>query len=644
VLPHPNDTAVDTASVVSVQPAHVATLATHLRSVFRSYYLNPTNTEDRMMDHIRLPPSILKATKADLEAAAHLSAYHLFLAASNSRTAIDTSIYGTTNALDVHIAFITMLQISGMYRNFSTTCKWMLMTMGQRVNVWLALEGCRSSPTESSMSEWGSRWWDQLSGSQLENWMVDVQASVLMNDCGDDRRQLWVSWLVHILSAAATFREERAAVLYDVSSNAPPLVSNWDDVPVWTSLPSVQNVLHELLLYWTNDSAAGASFDNIEYVVQLYLLSCSDSFASFPCKETRARYVSAQQLSFATIRKTRKDMAGDEFIFEVSIAHRFFSGICQLAHEHERRRDRNTYSLYSLFQRLALQEDVETGMLFGLYVLRWHSDRGYIGHVLRYGKLCPQELSQLIHNDATLRPFRWIHAVRQGDYNGATESLYGLSQLPFTSIKDVKNSLCIASMTSLIVVKELPTGTLRESAINRQGLIENKLTLVDVQKDLLGEDEGNDDTARLRTSDHLLDIAIFQAEQHSNLQDKVSKFTAGLAVCTTFESDNRVHDGAMLLWFKAILIDADFWDDCVRGQHDLTSSRLCGLVSAKTVFGALVQQTKGVQHWKAVTFDTIEEDLCVQMGELYPLLREAGMQRLLHSVATMPDRGSSDDM
>jgi hypothetical protein len=586
--------------------AAVPTLTLHLRSTFAASYQNP---DDRS---VRLPPSLKTAAIADLEAAVTACAVQLLNDMSSS------------NALDLHLGFITMLQQSGIYRDVSMMCKWTLLSVGQKVCLLLALGDIRSQSTG-----WEEEQLKHLSPNNLSDWLVAVQTEVLAHGSGENRHEIWLQWLVAALDAANTFREERASVVYDVSPNQPPLANSPAEVPVWTSSPAVQAVLSKQLHYWRSTSTASASPEVIEAVIQYALLSCADSFLSCPGPETKEAYVIAQRSSFDILRKV-KGMTGDNFIFELSMAHRDFNGLCQLALDHERRSDRASFALDPLFRQLALQDDVETGMKFGLYVLKWHTDRELFGHVLQYGKHCPDALNQLMNNIDALAPYRWIHATRQGDYNAATDSLFENATRPDTTLAGAKSALSMASIASSIVEQE--SVTLRHSAIKRRRLIDKKCEFVNAQKELMGN--ALTDNSRLWEPDRLLNYAIRKSEATEQRDDKVQALILALAVCTTFEDDEKIHEGALLVWFKAIVADATHWEGWLRNEPDLTDSMLRDLVLQNTVFGGLLQQSEDVDGWEDVTYNAIEADVFVRLGELYPLLLNGGMQRLLRSVTS----------
>ena len=603
---------------------------THLLSLFRgSYYRRP--------GPLRLPPSLVQTTELDVAVLA--AARQLLYSAADSPGATASK---STNYLDVHVAFIQMLQQSGLYRNCSQLCKWNLMSLGQQASVLGALHGLTLGP----QALWNSSIWDawvypEEKEAELDTFLVDGYDLHCRTEKKVDPRSTWLAGWSTLLSAAVTFREERAAVLYDLAPNPPPVVRRIADVPIWTTRPVLQSLMKEWIVEYGRTTGV-ATLDQIEYLVQLYLLSCSDTFASCPNASTRAAYVAAQQLSVETIRR-RHGRSEDEFLWEISLAHRSFRSVCQLAHDHERRRDRSLFSLEPHLVRLAKQEDMETGMPFSLYVLKWHVDRGYMGHVFQYGKHCPLELNQLIHNEETLKPYRWIHSVRQGDYNSATDSLFHGALLPNIPFTVAKTSLSMATMASSIVEEELLTS--RDMTRKRRQAMNRKMELMQAQRDLMGVDAVQKDTLRLWTSERLLDFAMDKAEKQTHRNDRSEALFLGLFVCTTMETDHEVSEGAITIWHKAICMDAEFWNKCLASESDLVCPILCERIVNQTIFGGLLQMSHVLQmDWESVTYNSIADDLVARYGKPYPLLLKPGMQRLLHSVVQYLDRASEEAM
>jgi Non-repetitive/WGA-negative nucleoporin C-terminal len=589
---------------------------THLLSLFRAYYRRPGT--------VRLPPSLTSNLTDLMDATVLATAQHLL------RTE-------TTNALDIHVSYIHFLQQSGLYRQCSFVCKWNLMSVGQQATVLSKLHGL------STNAVWGK---DQI----VEAWRRDsAELDVFLlaqydpngresKEWSTDQHQAGMAGWLELLSSATTFREERAAVLYDLAPNPPPLVRHVADVPVWTTRP----LLHNLLKAWIQDFAQPggvASMDQIEYVIELYLLSCSDTFASCPNTSTKAAYIAAQKLTVEAIRQ-RHGRSEDEYLWEICLAHRSFQSLCQMAHDHERRRDHSTFSLEAALAKLGKDEDVETGLSFPSYVLKWQLKHGYLGHLFQFGKLCPTELNALINQEETLKPLRWIHYVRRGDFNAATESLLHAALQSTIPFAEAKTSFCLASMANFIVEEE--SVTLRDVARKRRLAISNKMELMDVQRELLGDDVVQRDTIRLWSSERLLDLALQKAEEQSELSDRVNALFLGLLVCTTLKSD--AVDGALAIWHKAICLDADVWKECVSLEIDLSSPSLCERLGDQTVFGALLQQLESGGDWESVAYPAIAEDLAARYGKNYPQLLQPGMQRLLHSVVSFLNGASENAM
>jgi Non-repetitive/WGA-negative nucleoporin C-terminal len=595
---------------VTTDSSQIQKLTIHLRSLFWSYYRRPGT--------VRLPPS-LTTNSSDLMDATVLAVGQQLL-----RTE-------TTNALDIHFSYVQFLQQCGLYRHCSVLCKWNLMSIGQQANVLSTLQGL------SANAVWGK-------GHILEAWRQDstnLDAFLVAlfdrdgresKEWNTDQRQAWMGGWSALLSAAITFREERTAVLYDLAFNPPPPVRCVADIPVWTTRPLLQN----LLKGWLQDykyATGVATLEQIEYIIQLYLLSCFDTFASCPNPSTKATYVSAPKLAVEAIHQ-RHGRSEDEFLWEISLAHRSYQSLCQIAWDHERRRDHGLFSLDPLLVKLAQLKDLETDVPFPRFVLNWHFGRGHMGHVFQYGKRCPEVLNPLINDEESLKPMRWIQSVRQRDFNAATDSLLHKALSSNVSFAEAKTSLCMASMSSSIVEEESPT--LRDVARKRRRVINRHLELMQVQRDLLGDDSVQKETLRLWSGEQLLDLALRKADEQVDLNDRVDVLFLGLVVCTTL--DTYAIDGALDIWHKAIWMDVDVWKECVLVKTDLSCASLCERVGNQTVFGMLLQQPFGsVEDGESVSYAAIAEDLVARFGKTYPLLLQPGMQKLLHSVATLSE-------
>jgi hypothetical protein len=307
-----------------------------------------------------------------------------------------------------------------------------------------------------------------------------------------------------------------------------------------------------------------------------------------------------------------------------------------MSYDHERRRDRNDFALEPLFQRLSNQEDMETGLKFGMYVLKWHADRKYYGHVLKYGKHCPTELSQLMSTDESLKPYQWIISVRNKDYNVATDELVSISKLPMMSFKEVSNSICIASIASTIIEEEALSPSIREVANRRRRVIDKKLELIHIQKQLMIEDTSpsSHDFTQLWSAERLIDLTIQKAQQHcTDVTDKVAMLIHGLAACVALDSISEMRDNAIVVWVNVIRMDLNFWKVHVTGQSDATLQSLTRPVLDTTVFGGLLQELDGITDWKVVSYVAVEDAVMERLFHIDPELVNLGLRRLLSTTS-----------
>jgi hypothetical protein len=207
------------------------------------------------------------------------------------------------------------------------------------------------------------------------------------------------------------------------------------------------------LEYWRSNSTAGVPLADVEDVLQKALVACSDSFQSCPCSVTRTAFVRVLQTSFGILQAT-KGRQGDELLFALATAHHYYQGICEISWDHQSRLDSAAFALAPLFLTLANEQDIETGMTFGRYVLQWHLDQEFYGCVLDYGKYCEEDLKYFLAHSKELEPYRWIYSVRQGDFDSAAESLLQSATATYISLSDANLAVCQASLMHAIVEQE----------------------------------------------------------------------------------------------------------------------------------------------------------------------------------------------
>jgi hypothetical protein len=566
-------------------PLAIHKLTQHLQAVFWDWYRHPDRT-------IRLPPSMTTADAADLEQAIVSFAKEL---------QGKGNFVSKVNSLEWHLALVDLLQQTSIYRSLSAICRWKLLAIGQELFVFWTFCGL-TAETQGDNERWA-----KLNPCSMAEWLEGLQASILSG--GDEVQQAaFLGWLCVVLNAAFAYREEHANATYDVAVNALPNVASAGAVPIWTNHPSIRTVCDRQLDKW-DKYPSNAGEDAMKTLVRFMLESCKDRFAACPNEETRDSYATVQAGVFKLLRKAN-GFKMDRFSFELFKAHHYFSGICQIASDHEKRGDPLTFSLEPLFESLSEETDVGSGMQFGLFVLKWHTERAHFGHVLKYGKYCPHDLIVLMNNEAALKPYRWIHAIQRGDYESATTSL-------------VENA---SSTTS-----KLPH-TLKDVASKRRRLIEKKRELAIAQEELLGENSSN---STLLSPTELLDVLLQRVEAARVPSEKADLCFTGLAISSGFESIEVAGENAVKIWFTAIEADAGIWQKCAN-ETDLTNSSIRDFVFGNTVFGYLLRQTRDVQSetWAPVMFDSP----LVEKGVLATLdSSQSGsgskMHRLLRSIA-----------
>lgn len=575
----------------------------HLRSTFWEHYQHPDQP-------VRLPPSLTTASSSDLEQP--ILAFALELKKKGD-------ISSTQNPTEWHVAFISLLQQAGFYRSLSTYCKWALLGIGQELFVFWWL-GTSSSET----SAWGADQRGQLKPHAIADWLERTQKAVLAEGGGEDRQEEWIQWLCTALVNAELFREEQASYTYDVSSDKTPQACGGQHTPVWTSCPALQRVLRRQLSYWmANPATAGA--DCVEVVVKAALQSFGDSYASDPSPARHEAYTLALKHAIPFLRKTT-GKANDQLAFALAKTYKYYGGLCQIALDHEKMPDKHEFTLDQLFSELSKYPDTDTGMVFADFVLKWHTDRELFGHVLNYGKHCPQTLNHFLQNEQALRPFRWIHSIRHGDYSGATDSLINNAEISEVKLFDAKFVL------SMAVMAEKESGSRQDIIPSaRRQRIDKKLELVNAQEDLFGSDSPE---PLLWGASNLLDHALSQLKNATNTADRIQACFIGLAICNSFESREESHEHAANVWWNALMADSGMWSQWLHSETNLTDKDLANEILQRTVFGGLFQQTETEESWRDVVYGPILEDRVIEMMAQHDASAAGGMRRLLRSLTT----------
>lgn len=577
----------------------VQKLTKHLLSEFWNAYHQP----DRP---IQLPPSLQTASLSDLEAAVMAGAEHL-------RDKHDQQ----QNPRQWHLAYMDWLIQTGLYRNLTSFCKWKLLSIGQQVDIFVALSNVRAE------SVWQKEQLETLTAANVGEWLCQVQENVHEIGSGDARHEMWTLWLYLVLSKAMKYREDHLHPTYDLGKLL-PRASTITEIPVWTSSKHIRQVLTKQLAFWRSMGTVGATTeDMVESIIQSSIQTCSDAYASCTNSETKQAYVDAQSAAMNILRSSR-GLVADTFLFGLFQHHCYFSGLCQIALEHERRKDHDHFDLVPLFDELMNEKDIETNLSFSRFVLKWHWNRNLYGHVLEFGKLCPDDLSPLVRTDAS-KSLRWIYDLRQGEYDRCAESLVAHANATDSTIHDAR----IANRLAFIANEIAHLESTNDIVQRRRCLIDNKADLIYAQQKLLGTNCAPSDTPW--EPQQLLQYALEHTDQ---FDDKVEALEIALSVCACIRDEYEAQECAQTVWLQAIMLDDHRWKAWLQNEDDLSSWTLCTDVLQQTVFGGLLQICKDLENCPHVQFITYLDDTTIlhHLSDRYPLLKNEGMLRLMRSV------------
>ena len=137
------------------------------------------------------------------------------------------------------------------------------------------------------------------------------------------------------------------------------------------------------------------------------------------------------------------------------------------------------------------------------------------------------------------------------------------------------------------------------------------------------------DFTKLWSADRLLDLAIQNAQQLSDVNHKVAMLVLGLTVCITFDNIKEMQDNAILFWMNVILMDVDFWREHVTGQSDAVFRSMARVVLDTTVFGGVLKETEGVDGWNDVSYDAVEDAVVERLYDIDSNRMNLGLRRLL---------------
>jgi hypothetical protein len=532
-------------------------LVSHLRSSFWQAYQDPET-------HRPLPPSLPSAAPEALAQAAVTFATELQHKGDAS---------SAQNPMEWHRALIKFLQERGLYRQVAADGRWQLLSIGQELAVFdFITQYDHGSMVDGECKSYG-----------LVDWLLEKQ---------DSSNPAWNELFCGVLKAAMQYREDNASYLYDVM--------NTPTSPMWLSHPFIQRIIKREL-------EGTVELPYVEPLARAALLSFSEHFPS------KQEYKKLQQSAFALLRSIQHD----ETAFELAVQYRYFEGLCELAMDHEKRRDASFFSLEPLFDMID-EKDVITSYTFAQYVLRWHTDHGYYGHVINYGRHAPKDLDVLMEKDDRLRKYRWIPAIRHSFMDQATESC--LANGGSGSLKEVQWALSMAKLTSMLCVTQKK---------DRLKVIEGKLDLVYAQESLEGSMDGPQ-----KPPQDLIGVALMKLTSAGSIDDRIRFAIDALAVCNAIDDSNASLDYTAQVWAEALRLDESKWTNWLKTENDLTSPELKDSMIKDTVFGALLQECRREPNMSSVTYGRhIESSVLDKIGNASTL----EFSRLLRSATADPD-------
>ncbi|KAL3941483.1 MAG: hypothetical protein SGBAC_004171 [Bacillariaceae sp.] len=600
--------------------ANISLLVNHLRSFFWQSYQDPTSVTIHSM-----PPSLQQASQDELEAATVQFGFEL-------QQKGDTS--SANNPMEWHKAYCSLLQQGGLYRSLSPAVRWQLMGMGQELAVFGQLARmpiANPSAAGGSATSIDTNGSDPLRPYDIGQWLLDLYQ--VDPSSKNYTMSQWNELLTLALDTAINYRHEMASPVYDilVATNdddfmaTTPSLSNVSskipEVPLWTSKPALQALLKLQLEDWKRSNAKsedGGPVDliHVEAVVKAVLVSYSEATQ----EKGKKLYPQVRALALDLLRSVTKE-GDDELAFELAIQYHYFSGLCQISVDHEKKMDAATYSLDPLFGKIT-EVDIVTGFSFAQYVLQWHTDNGLYGHAINYGRHASNDLKVLMEKDERLQNYQWIPAIRQQYYGQATESCLDFADK--SNFEDHQWSLSMAKLANKLVVKQ------DES---RARSIDNKLELVDAQKVLME----NGSPEKLAVSqpmlpEALIQVALKKLAAGEDMDDQVQLGTVALAVCAAMEDKKIASQYAANVWAACFRLNDNLWNAWTQHEDTITKDSFY----QHTVFGRLLEDCRLQSQMADVVYGLhIESYVMDKLGVSQASKTE--ISRLLRSVTAVDD-------
>ena len=418
------------------------------------------------------------------------------------------------------------------------------------------------------------QWCRRLKPYRVAEWLLDTQSEVFRSNSLSE--ELWHKVLVAATGSILTFRDELAEARYDVSSTSPR-------EKLWTSQPAMIQVLEVQLNHWKNKQDRGGeiALPYVESVVKASLASVSEAYDSSSPRTDIEKVNSMKRLSIKVLR----DASGgnDQLAFDLCVQHDYFQGICEISIANEKNSLAPNISIDPLFSSITTTDRL-SGFTFAQYVLQWHTDKDFLGHVINYGRHAPELLKRMMKTDQKLQPYEWIPAIRNGFYGNARDFLLDQSALD-SGLKSSEWSLSMARLTNKLVANQN-----HQASRDVEKKIDVDLEMVYAQKAILDIDTMLPDYEEVekKTPHELFEKALEKLDNSTSFDERVGTALIALSICNAMGADN--FESLSRIWSETLLLDMSRWSEWAYDAYDLATIREEALVD--TVFGKVLEECR----------------------------------------------------
>eukprot|EP00978_Attheya_sp_CCMP212_P006596 scaffold15311_cov43-Attheya_sp.AAC.1 len=459
---------------VVVDASTVATLTNHLVSAFRQYCAHQHQQQDQQQAvtlptsvSSTVPPSLYNASTAALRLAV-VAAAKLWLDPPDSTSRNGGgggvgAIQELQEGLQSLANYVNFLVHASLYKRLGLTERIALRDLGEQVSAicaclqdWQQLQ--LQSPHSLTVNNHAQHSPYRIMTRSIQTLHqhcihLAPQLQVLQQqwfppaiDHNNSNSHMLVGeetvWILHqfssllcvAMTSALSYRERQSELLYNIAPEGTGISSS-----SWISDPTAQIVLIRQLqlmdsaLQQTSSSSSSTALvdaptmtnDTLKQHVETLSKVLLDSYRGGSPRETNEEaYHAAKALCVGLIRTHNQN---DSLALKLSVDHAYLDGICSICHETE-----NVETLERLLQNQTLDGslDFESGVTFSRFVLQWHADRGLYASVLDLGRHCSDSstLTTYLHDDSRLANYKWIHSMRMGQHDLATQELVSVAR------------------------------------------------------------------------------------------------------------------------------------------------------------------------------------------------------------------------